>query len=154
MKDMLVKVMEKCPKCRGEFPSKDGFMKVMYKGQVQLVCLECYLYLDSKQKLLEKKQKLNKENTEDRIKPFIIQNPLHEPNIRPPVRSSNKKLRLQHQDTKKKVVRTTDDLGITTYAVVRKNVRKKPNSKKKKKIVNNSRSYDQQRPFLRHYTIT
>jgi hypothetical protein len=124
--------MEKCPKCRGQFPSKSGFITTIYKGQIQLVCPACYQYLNYKQKQLEKKQKINKENGGDRIKPVVIQDPLDEPNTRPSVRTSNKKLRLQHQDQKKMIVRTTDDFGITTYTVVRTRVRKKPKSNKKK----------------------
>ena len=49
--------MEKCPKCRGQFISKNGFLLANYKGQNQLVCPPCYQYLNYNQMLLEKKEK-------------------------------------------------------------------------------------------------
>jgi len=49
--------MEKCPKCRGQFISKNGFLLVNYNGQNQLVCPPCYQYLNYNQMLLEKKEK-------------------------------------------------------------------------------------------------
>ena len=49
--------MEKCPKCRGQFVSKNGFMLVNYKGKNQLVCPDCSEYLSFEHMLLEKKEK-------------------------------------------------------------------------------------------------
>ena len=57
IKDMEVKVMEKCPKCRDQFPSKSGFLTTIYKGEIQQVCPSCYQYLNYKLKQLEKKKK-------------------------------------------------------------------------------------------------
>jgi hypothetical protein len=125
--------MEKCPKCRGQFSSKSGFITVNYKGQNQLVCPDCYQYLNYEQIQLEKKKKLNTENEGDIIKPVVIEDPLDEPSTRSSVRASNRKPLLQHQNQKKVVVRTTDDFGLTIYSVVTQGIRKKPKSKMKSK---------------------